>query len=114
MAGRFVAATWFTDSSQGSATILERLDLRNGRSRELDIVYEDQTRSEQIRRFLVTSFGAVIWARYSNTGEIRKFDAGGLATLDYGDIVARSLRLNRTGHRAYWRNSDVPHSARLR
>lgn len=120
MAGRYVAYSWDVASSQGSATVLERIDLRSGRRVELDSLLTGRYTSEQVRRFLVTSFGAVVWARYADddplpTGEIRKIDAEGRETLDSGmDIHAHTLRLSRTGHRVYWRNAGEQKSARLR
>jgi hypothetical protein len=115
LASPFVAYSVREDSSQGSADVLNRLDLRTGK---VDIL--DYTDAGQMRRFLVTSSGAVVWARYRYTpglpiGEIRKIDVAGEATLDSGmDIHASSLHLNSSGHRAFWTNAGEERSARLR
>jgi hypothetical protein len=99
------------------------MDMRSGRVTALDGFFSGyccRGQAQTLRRFLVTRFGAVVWAHYEQnystlTGEIRKIDKDGRETLDSGtDIPAHTLDLSRDGHRAYWHNAGVEHSARLR
>jgi|tagenome__1003787_1003787.scaffolds.fasta_scaffold20409013_2 hypothetical protein len=107
----YVAFTEVEYSSQATGTFLNRLNVRSGRTIEVG------TRGE-VKRFVATSFGAVVWAQYRgslDTTEIQKLDADGSALLDEGKRVnAKSLHVSRDGHRAYWRNDGRPKSARLR
>jgi hypothetical protein len=110
VASPYVAFTEILRSSQVETTMLSRLDLRSGRTIDLE------PRGE-VRRFFATGFGAVVWAQYRAsvpTMEIKGFDRDGGATLDSGvDIPARSLHLSRSGRRAYWDNAGRTMSAPL-
>jgi hypothetical protein len=109
LATPYVAFKQFYRSSQSQATDLSRLDMRTGRR----VVVEP---SGGTRRFIATSFGAVVWIRTADSGvEVKKVDSDGPATLDQGtNVPGRSLRLSRNGHRVYWRNGGIRKSARLR
>jgi DNA-directed RNA polymerase subunit N (RpoN/RPB10) len=123
IASPYVAYVARWTSSQTVDDFLVRLDVRTGRDRQLDQIAVWRyccSVLEQLRRFLVTPFGAVVWARYREDnprpmGEIRKIDHAGVGTLDRGrEIPAHTLRLNRTGHRVYWENAGKQRKARLR
>ena len=64
--------------------------------------------------FLVSSFGAVAWARWleHNQVEIRAHDAGGERVLDSGSIHPESLAL--VGATVSWSKDGVRRSAQLR
>jgi hypothetical protein len=123
LASPFVAWAEGQSSSQVQGESLIRMDMRSGRTTDLDGFFSGGCcpgEAATLRRFLVTRFGAVVWAHddryYSDvTAQIRKIDADGRKTLDTGtSIPAHTLRLSRNGHRAHWRNDGEPRSARLR
>src|SRR3954465_5452106 len=67
LASPYVAFMESSISSQAQGEILRGLDLRSGRTVELGSVFNGNCCSdyETVRRFLVTSFGAVVWAHYT-------------------------------------------------
>jgi hypothetical protein len=109
LASPYVAFKQFYRSSQGTATDLSRLDMRTGRTVNLEPL-------DGIRRFVVTSFGAVVWIHPADGEvEVKKIDSDGRATLDQGtNVPGRSLQLSEDGHRVRWRTDGQPKSARLR
>jgi hypothetical protein len=123
LASPYVAFAEASISSQAQGEILNRLDLRSGRTVDLDGFFMGNCCEfgETLLRFLVTRSGAVVWLRHvadtTQPGQrtVWKFDKGGKASLDSGQYIpARSLRLNSSGHRIYWENDGAQRSARLR
>jgi hypothetical protein len=123
IASPYVAWAEAESNSQIQGEALVRMDMRSGRTKRLDDFFSGGCcpgEATTLRRFLVTRFGAVVWARYDRyysdvTAEIKKIDADGRKTLDTGtDIPAHTLDLSRDGHRVHWRNEGRPKSARLR
>src|SRR3954454_6713527 len=107
LASPYVAFKQFYRSSQGDASDRRPLNIRTGRK----LVLEE---FGGIRRFLVTSFGAIVWVHSRDVGgvEIKKIDRGGRATLDHGtSIPGRSLHLSHSGHRVFWKTDGVAGSA---
>jgi hypothetical protein len=111
IASPYVAFAEESYSSQSTTTVLYRLNVRSGRTAHLH-------KRGELKRFLATDFGAVVWAQYRprlGTTEIEKLDRDGAKTLDSGtEISARTLHLSHGGHRAHWRRDGLSISAPLR
>jgi hypothetical protein len=118
LASPFVAYGETTASTIGTYEIVERLDLRNGRIKDVtDSKREDP--DPGIDQVVLTPRGAVAWIGYGNDYtdilKVEKLDAAGHALLDPGPGVENgSLAVTRSGRRLYWSNGGEPRSAVLR
>jgi hypothetical protein len=103
----------------GSTEFLARIDLRNGREKDVGDGFSTLNADGPIEELLVTRGGALAWT-YTGLSDppaltVEKLDADGRSVLDPGPGVDHgSLAATPGGHRVYWSNGGQPRSAPLR